>query len=239
MATDATGTPTPLGIPTYNVNVDAPSGNGFNAAMAVIDTLIQARAALVSPTFTGTPAAPTPATADNSTKIATTAFVKAQGYVTSQPVTQVFGRTGAVVANTGDYTAAQVTNAADKNSASVQAFNATVLAPAYYSDAGSVSASFGGTMNPDFHQGQWWTVVNTGNGTVTISSPANPPNTSQTGQIFIKIRSAVGTTTTVSWGAAFSFTAIAAPTSVGSGGSVKVMFEWDPDASVWTAVAFA
>jgi hypothetical protein len=45
MATDATGTPTTLGIPTYDVNVDAPSGNGFNAAMAEIDTLIQGRIA--------------------------------------------------------------------------------------------------------------------------------------------------------------------------------------------------
>lgn len=41
MATDATGTPTTLGIPTYNVNVDAPSGNGFNAAMAEIDSLLR------------------------------------------------------------------------------------------------------------------------------------------------------------------------------------------------------
>lgn len=36
-----------------------------------------------SPTFTGTPSAPTPTTADDSTSIATTAFVKAQGYITS------------------------------------------------------------------------------------------------------------------------------------------------------------
>jgi hypothetical protein len=36
-----------------------------------------------NPEFTGTPLAPTPATADDSTKIATTAFVKAQGYVLS------------------------------------------------------------------------------------------------------------------------------------------------------------
>lgn len=48
MATDATGTPTTLGIPTYDVNVDAPSGNGFNAAMAEIDTLIAGR--VLSPT---------------------------------------------------------------------------------------------------------------------------------------------------------------------------------------------
>lgn len=40
MATDATGSPTSLGIPTYNVDADAPSGLGFNAAMAAIDPLI-------------------------------------------------------------------------------------------------------------------------------------------------------------------------------------------------------
>jgi hypothetical protein len=37
-------------------------------------------APLASPVFTGNPTAPTPATADNDTSIATTAFVKAQGY---------------------------------------------------------------------------------------------------------------------------------------------------------------
>ena len=40
MATDATGTPTALGIPKYDVNVDAPSGLGFNAAMDAIDSII-------------------------------------------------------------------------------------------------------------------------------------------------------------------------------------------------------
>lgn len=39
------------------------------------------KANLASPTFTGTPSAPTPATSDNTTKIATTAFVKAQAYL--------------------------------------------------------------------------------------------------------------------------------------------------------------
>jgi hypothetical protein len=69
-------------------------------------------APLASPTFTGTPVAPTPLTADNSTSIATTAFVKAQGYLTSNAVSSVFGRTGAVTATTGDYTVAQITGAA-------------------------------------------------------------------------------------------------------------------------------
>jgi hypothetical protein len=38
---------------------------------------LAAKAPLASPTFTGTPAAPTPSAADNTTKLATTAFVKA------------------------------------------------------------------------------------------------------------------------------------------------------------------
>lgn len=48
MPTDATGTPTPLGIPKYNPNVDAPSGLGFNAAMDAIDVLIADRATTAS-----------------------------------------------------------------------------------------------------------------------------------------------------------------------------------------------
>jgi hypothetical protein len=44
-------------------------------------------------------------------------------------VTTVFGRNGAVVATGGDYTAAQVTNAADKSSGSQQLFTSEVAAP--------------------------------------------------------------------------------------------------------------
>lgn len=40
MAIDATGTPTPLGIPKYNPTADAPSGLGFNAAMDALDGII-------------------------------------------------------------------------------------------------------------------------------------------------------------------------------------------------------
>jgi len=44
---------------------------------------ITGAAPLASPTFTGTPVAPTPATSDSSTKLATTAYVQAQAYATS------------------------------------------------------------------------------------------------------------------------------------------------------------
>lgn len=50
MATDATGTPTSLGIPTLNVGVDAPTGNGENAMMAAIDALLVARTASLTST---------------------------------------------------------------------------------------------------------------------------------------------------------------------------------------------
>jgi len=43
---------------------------------------LAAKAPLNSPALTGTPTAPTATTSDNSTQIATTAFVKAQGYGT-------------------------------------------------------------------------------------------------------------------------------------------------------------
>jgi hypothetical protein len=49
---------------------------------------------------------------------------------TAGPITSVFARTGVVAATSGDYTAAQVTNAADKNSASQQTFTGNVSTPA-------------------------------------------------------------------------------------------------------------
>ncbi len=42
-----------------------------------------AKADIASPAFSGNPTAPTPATGDNDTSIATTAFVKAQGYTSN------------------------------------------------------------------------------------------------------------------------------------------------------------
>lgn len=53
MATDATGTPTSLGIPKYNTATDPPSGKGFNAAMDALDALLVARVAKNTWTTTG------------------------------------------------------------------------------------------------------------------------------------------------------------------------------------------
>ena len=57
--------------------------NGTLSNQTDLGTALGLKADLASPTFTGNPQAPTPATSDNDTSIATTAFVKAQGYVAS------------------------------------------------------------------------------------------------------------------------------------------------------------
>ncbi|MGH9511919.1 MAG: hypothetical protein ACRD2U_07255 [Terriglobales bacterium] len=71
-------------------------------------------APLNSPALTGTPTSPTPATSDNSTAIATTAWVNNQGFGSGSggAVTSVFGRAGTVTAGTGDYAVGQITGAA-------------------------------------------------------------------------------------------------------------------------------
>lgn len=84
-------------------------GDGIYVAVSGTQVTVSADATiarLASPALTGTPTAPTPATADNTTKIATTAYVKAQGYLTSVPVTSVAGKTGAITLVVGDVSGA-------------------------------------------------------------------------------------------------------------------------------------
>jgi hypothetical protein len=64
------------------------SFSGGNLTCTVTTTGL---APLASPVFTGDPQAPTPATADNDTSIATTAFVKAQGYLTGNQTVTLSG----------------------------------------------------------------------------------------------------------------------------------------------------
>lgn len=56
---------------------------GRTGAIALSIDDVGGAAPLASPAFSGTPTSPTPSAADNSTRLATTAFVKAQGYVTT------------------------------------------------------------------------------------------------------------------------------------------------------------
>jgi hypothetical protein len=60
---------------TVNANTASITANASSITTNTADILL--KAPIASPTFTGTPSAPTPATIDNSTKIATTEYVKA------------------------------------------------------------------------------------------------------------------------------------------------------------------
>ncbi len=66
-------------IATLNTNVAAntTSITANSTEIATINTNLALKAPLASPAFTGVPTAPTPATSDNSTKVATTEYVKA------------------------------------------------------------------------------------------------------------------------------------------------------------------
>jgi len=94
---------------TYLTQSNAASTYQTQAAMSSYPTISYANATyapLASPALTGNPTAPTPATGDDDTSIATTAFVKAQGYLTTAPVTSVAGKTGAVTLVVGDVSGA-------------------------------------------------------------------------------------------------------------------------------------
>jgi hypothetical protein len=68
--------------------VPLPIARGGTNATTAPGALVNLGAAPnASPVFTGDPRAPTPATADNDTSLATTAYVQAQGYATSASVT--------------------------------------------------------------------------------------------------------------------------------------------------------
>lgn len=81
--------------------VTVSTGLSFSGGALACTVSIAGLAPLASPVFTGDPQAPTPATADNDTSIATTAFVKAQGYVTGGPFQPLDADLTAIAALTG------------------------------------------------------------------------------------------------------------------------------------------
>ena len=84
-----------------------------------------------SPALTGNPTAPTVAASDNSTAIATTAFVKSQNYITSAgaPVQSVAGKTGAVTLTSSDVGLGNVTNESKATMFTNPTFTGTAIAP--------------------------------------------------------------------------------------------------------------
>ena len=132
---------------------------GTLSAQADISAALALKAPLASPTFTGSVNLPTPATNDNSTLGATTAWVKAQNYLTAAPVTTVFGRTGAVVATTGDYAASQVTNALDSTASYSNPTWLTGLAWSKITGAPTFADTAGSYSNPAWVTALAWSKI--------------------------------------------------------------------------------
>lgn len=104
--------------------VQTVAGRSGAVALSVAD--VSGAAPLASPSLTGTPVAPTPASGDNSTRIATTAFVKSQGYVTSSGVTSVSG-TAPIVSSGGTTPALSISAATTDAAGSMSAADKTKM----------------------------------------------------------------------------------------------------------------
>ena len=137
---------------------------GYSSAAGVIssaDSIVSAvsklngntalKAPINNPTFTGIPAVPTAASSDSSTTIASTAFVKAQGYLTSAPVSSVASRTGAVTLVSADIT----------DATSVATPNTLVLRDetggASFAAVGAASVSSDGDIKTSGEEATIWT----------------------------------------------------------------------------------
>jgi hypothetical protein len=104
-----------LGVSSVGVNVSVVSGSSINFQHN--DLAVATEPTLDIEDGTGTGITWTVVDDPANTRVKVTA---------QAAVISVFGRTGAVVATSGDYTAAQVTNAADKSSAAAQVFTGAI-----------------------------------------------------------------------------------------------------------------
>lgn len=110
------------------------------------------KAPIASPTFTGVPSAPTPATNDNSTKIATTEFVKASivaanaGLSSIGSIAATSNAKGAVISGTteliltpADATNGGVMTTGAQTFAGAKTFNSNVIAPNFLGNASTAT----------------------------------------------------------------------------------------------------
>jgi len=174
--------------------------SGSDAEVSISTLVANANKANVdSPTFTGTPAAPTAAQGTNTTQIATTAFVNAE---ISADLTAAIGSTvQAFDADTAKTDVAQTfTPAQTFTAASVHNGGLTVDGP-YKQVAEAVSA-----LSIDLSTGNYFTKTISGNSTFTFT---NPPSSGTVGSFVLELTHSSGT---VTWPSSVKFPADTAPT---------------------------
>lgn len=144
-------------------------GTSSNTAAQGNDSRITGAAPLASPTFTGTPAAPTPSTSDNSTTLATTAYVTSKVAASTTGVSQVLG-------NTGSVTLAQLVSGGVAPLAS-PTFTGTVTIPAGASISGfltttSAASTYAPLASPALTGSPTAPTATTGDNTTKIATTA-------------------------------------------------------------------
>ena len=158
--------------------------SGSDAEVSISTLVANANKADVdSPTFTGTPAAPTAAQGTNTTQIATTAFVTAaiDPNTAKTDVSQTFGPAQI-------FTAASVHNGGLDSNGSVDVAGSISIDGPYKQTAEAVSA-----LDIDLSAGNYFTKTINGNSTFTFS---NPPASGTVGSFTLELTHTSGT---VAW----------------------------------------
>ena len=164
---------------TNNINSLTTSVNTNTTSITALDTRITSNSASIttntsdillkapinSPTFTGTPTAPTPATSDNSTKVATTEYVKNsivaanEGLSAIGSISATSNAKGATISGTteliltpADATNGGVVTTGTQTFAGAKTFNSDVTAPNFFGNAttattaGNITATSNSTL---------------------------------------------------------------------------------------------
>ena len=150
-------------------------------------------APLASPTFTGTPAAPTAAQGTNTTQVATTAFVNAE---IAADLTAAIGST--VQAFDADTAKRDTTN----TYTALQTMNAGISVDGPYKQAAEAVSA----LDINLSTGNYFTKTINGNSTFTFS---NPPASGTVGSFTLELTHTSGT---VTWPSSVKFNSDTPPT---------------------------
>jgi len=143
---------------------------------------ITSKANLASPTFTGTPAAPTAAQGTNTTQVATTAFVNAE---IAADLTAAIGST--VQAFDADTAKRDTTN----TYTALQTMNAGIAVDGPYKQAAEAVSA----LDIDLSTGNYFTKSISTSSTVTFS---NPPASGTVGSFILQL-TLTGSSTAITW----------------------------------------
>jgi len=192
---------------------------GSNLVDATPSTDITGKANIASPTFTGTPAAPTASQGTNTTQVATTAFVNAE---IAADLTAAIGST--VQAYDADTAKRDTTNTYTQ----LQTLNAGIAIDGPYKQAVETVGST--TIN--LSTGNYFTKTISGNTTFTFS---NPPSSGTVGSFTLELTHSSGT---VTWPSSVKFPADTAPTLT-TGKTHLFMFVTDDGGTRYRGAALA